>query len=214
MIISMLRRFHASFSAKTPAEYAALITEAGAILKAMGIHPSDSLTKIGRIGDVLVRLKDARAVPILSRGFFFTGPTVPLGDDSWYCSPEDIALDKFTLLLWSSKSKLSETFPKYDYRMRNRNYYDFVRKWLLENREQAMSAEFPKLANIQEAPFRAYLTAKAQSPPVAENPELNDDQTIETKTPKVLMVFFIGVVLLLLFFWRTKRSNRPSGKRK
>jgi hypothetical protein len=159
---------------------------------------------LSSIAKTLERIGDERALPILARGFFFTGNTKPVGDDSCYLPPEHWVDYHFFALIRDKRPDLLATYPKNDHTTRHKNHYDEVRKWILANKTVMLPDGVPKIANVQEGPFLEYIAKKEAAE--RANPELME--TYEpyngVRTPENRRRILIGVAglagLVLLFF--------------
>jgi hypothetical protein len=175
----------------------------------------DPITSLVHLTDTLQRIGDERALQILARGFFFTGNTKPVGDDSWYSPPESWVESDFKYIIRKKRPDLYLTFPKHDHTTRHKDYYDEVRKWILANKATLLPDGVPKFANVQEAPFLEYIAkqeaaALANPQPVEEYPGYNGVRTPENRRRILITLQIMGGILLLWavrLIWK-KAKNR------
>lgn len=179
-------------------EYSKIVSDVNEILTAIGRKPFESLSEFSSLAQMLSLQDDERALKILCRAYFFDAPNVPISDDSTYIGPAGFISFDVWRSLWAVRPDLYKSIPKPDYTMRNKIYADEVRKWLLANREQTMPKEFPKLANVQEAAFIAYLgiNPKPSNQAEAESQETESaNRFIKWSLMAVIMAVIVALVI-------------------
>jgi hypothetical protein len=171
------------------------------------IGDTSSLSSIAR---TLERIGDERALPLLARGFFFTGNTKMLGDDSWYSPPEASVWYHFYAIIRDKRPDLFATFPKLDQATRHKNYYDEVRKWILANKATLLPDGVPKFANVQEGPFLDYI-AKQQAATLAAPLEGANNESANERRDKMVAVWIgVGALLFLLLAWIIRKRGQET----
>ncbi len=198
---------------KTKAVYTREQKDFEDLMIAWGMNPPNGF--VGMFAEMLRRLEDERALPILARLYFFQADDKAIGDDSAIIKPAAYGhLPMFTLIR-KTKPELLASLPKRDHTMWNKNFYDETRKWILANKATLLPAGVPKFANVQEAPFLEYI-AKKEAAALA-NPQPEDEYIGYNgiRTPENRRRIFLGAAvlagLLLLFVIArlvTKRSDR------
>lgn len=163
---------------------------------------------LGLLCEILDRTRDERALPLLSRMYFFYGPIYMMGNDSWYSDPGWIAHDSFRSLLYSVRRDLWEQMPKMKSTMDSSVYLDSVRVWILERKQSLLPSGIPVGANIQEAPFQQFLAnEKLQHTAHATKPA-DPFKPADPSKPRYVTLIIIIAGLTLLTVRTTKNREK------